>query len=60
MCQRTKVSIEGVDGEFFGLVNNLTKIPTGFGVFKAGDWILCGNFSNGIFNDGQIISVNRK
>lgn len=51
-CRISYVFIEGLEGVFYGPVKKNTNIPSGCGVFTVGDWIHCGNFCDGIFNDG--------
>jgi hypothetical protein len=47
-------------GEFFGIVCKSTGLPNGFGVFKTGDWVHCGKVEHGIFQEGRMVSVNKK
>ncbi len=45
-------------GEFFGIVNKLSNLPDGFGVFKTGDWVHCGQVKNDLYQEGRKVSVN--
>jgi hypothetical protein len=59
VCKRIKATIEGESGEFFGIVRKLTDLPDGYGVFKAGDWVHCGEVKDEKFLDGRRVSVNK-
>ena len=60
VCKRMKTNIEGEEGYFFGSVSKTTGFPDGYGVFKTGDWVLCGKVEHGYFADGRKVSVNVK
>ncbi len=59
VCKRTEANIEGMY-EFFGIVCKSTNLPDGYGVLKAGDWVHCGKFQDGVFQEGRMVSVYRK
>ena len=59
-CRRVEANIEGDSGEFFGIVCKSTGLPDGYGVFKAGDWVHCGKVEHGVFQEGRMVSVNKK
>ncbi len=42
VCKRIEAIIEGEEGVFFGIVRQSTGLPDGYGVFKAGEWVHCG------------------
>jgi hypothetical protein len=52
--------IEDRTGTFYGIFRKSTGIPDGYGVFVCGDWVLCGEVKNGIYQDGRQVSVNKK
>ena len=56
--KRTKATIEGEYGAFFGIVLKSTSLPDGYGVFVAGAWVHCGQVKNGVYQDGRKVSVN--
>ncbi len=60
VCKRIEASIEGEWGEFFGIVYKSTDLPDGYGVFRVGDWVHCGKFEDGVFQEGRMVSVNKK
>ena len=54
-----EATIEGQTGIFYGIFRKSTGLPDGFGVFVAGDWVLCGEVKNGVYQEGRKVSVNR-
>ncbi len=59
VCKRLEATIDGIPGEFFGIVRKQTNLPDGYGVFKASDWVHCGEVKDGKFLDGRKVSVNK-
>jgi hypothetical protein len=59
-CKRVEATIDGIFGEFFGIVCRQTDLPDGYGVFKVFDWVHCGKVKDGKFLDGRKVSVNGK
>ena len=59
VCKRTEAIIEGQSGEFYGIFCKSTGLPDGSGVFVAGDWVHCGKFKNGVYEEGRRVSVNK-
>ncbi len=53
-----EANIEGVWGEFFGIVRKPTGLPDGYGVFKASNWMHCGKVVDGVFQAGRMVSFN--
>ncbi len=49
VCKRIKATIEGKSGEFFGIVCKLTGLPVGYGVFRAGGWVICGKVKDCVY-----------
>jgi hypothetical protein len=39
---RIEATVEGEEGVFYGIVCQSTGLPDGYGVFKAGGWVHCG------------------
>jgi hypothetical protein len=60
VCKRTEATIASESGEFFGVVCKSTGLPDGYGVFKAGDWVHCGQVKDGDYQVGRKVSANRK
>jgi hypothetical protein len=58
VCKRVWAVIDGIFGEFFGIVCRTTDLPDGFGVFKVVDWVHCGRVKDGEFLEGRKVSVN--
>jgi hypothetical protein len=58
VCKRIWAVIDGIFGEFFGIVCRQTDLPDGYGVFKVVDWVHCGQFKDGKFHEGRKVSVN--
>ncbi len=54
-----KTTVEGQTGIFYGIFCKTTGLPDGFGVFVSGDWVLCGEVKNGVYQDSRKLSVNR-
>ncbi len=59
VCKRVWAVIDGIFGEFFGIVCRQTDQPDGFGVFKVVDWVHCGRVKDGKFFEGRKVSVNK-
>ncbi len=58
VCKRIWLEIDGTSGSFYGIVCRQTNLPDGYGVFKAGGWIICGQFKDGTFHDGRKVSLD--
>ncbi len=59
VCKRILAIIDGEPGLFFGIVSKQNNLPDGYGVFKAGDWVHCGNVRDGVFQEGRRVSANK-
>ncbi len=59
VCKRIKATIDGISGQFFGIVCRQTDLPDGYGVFKVADWVHCGQFKDGKFHEGRRVSINK-
>ncbi len=59
VCKRIKATIDGIFGEFFGIVCRQTDQPDGHGIFKEFGWVHCGQVKDGKFFQGRKVSVNR-
>jgi hypothetical protein len=59
VCKRIEATIDGIFGEFFGIVCRQTDQPDGYGVFRIFDWVHCGQFKDGKFLEGRIVSINK-
>ncbi len=59
VCKRIEATIDGIPGEFFGIVRRQTDLPEGYGVFKVVDWVHCGRVKDGKFLEGRKVSVNK-
>ena len=59
VCKRIWAVIDGIFGEFFGIVRKQTDLPEGYGVFKVVDWVHCGRVKDGKFFEGRKVSFNR-
>ncbi len=58
-CKRIWAVVDGIFGEFFGIVRKQTDLPEGYGVFKVVDWVHCGRVKDGKFFEGRKVSFNR-
>ena len=58
VCKRVEATIDGIIGEFFGIVCRQNNLPDGYGVFKVDDWVHCGKVKDGKFLEGRKVSVN--
>jgi hypothetical protein len=58
VCKRIEATIEGESGEFFGIVCKLTGLPDGYGVFRAGGWVICGKVKDCVYQEGRKVSLN--
>jgi hypothetical protein len=54
-----EATIEGDSGVFFGIVRKSSNLPDGYGIFKFGQWVHCGKFKDGVFDEGRKVSVNK-
>ena len=59
VCKRIEATIDGISGQFFGIVCRKTDLPDGYGVFKVIDWVHCGQFKDGKFYEGRKVSINK-
>jgi hypothetical protein len=57
--KRIKATIENKWGEFTGIVHKSSGIPDGYGVFRAGDWVHCGQVKDGVYQQGKKVSANK-
>ena len=44
-----EATIEDEEGEFFGIVKESSGIPDGYGVFKTGGWVHCGQVKDNVY-----------
>jgi hypothetical protein len=58
VCKRIEATIESEDGVFFGIVCKSSGLPDGYGIFKTGYWVHCGQIQNRVYNEGRKVSVN--
>jgi hypothetical protein len=59
VCKRVEATIDGILGEFYGIVCRKTKLPDGYGAFKVGDWVHCGKVRDRKFVEGRKVSVKK-
>jgi hypothetical protein len=59
VCKRVEVTIDGIFGEFYGIVLKQTDQPEGYGVFKVVDWVHWGRVKDGKFIEGRKVSLNK-
>ena len=57
-CAQTEVTIEGKKGIFYGQVDVLTNLASGYGVFVTGTHIHCGKAHESKFTDGKAVKIN--
>jgi hypothetical protein len=60
VCKRMEATIEGELGIFFGITSKISGKPDGYGVFKVGARLFCGEVKEDSFQEGRKLSVKLK